>query len=123
VLEVASATRIRTPHHAALPFALMDTMTRPVPRPLLGVIAATVVAVAIAIGPGAALADPLDAASDSLVMAVGEHERRPIAPTQRDQLGLVLYGFMAFIVLAGGATLRRQLKGERPQSDGEFRWR
>jgi hypothetical protein len=35
----------------------------------------------------------------------------------------VLYGFMALIVVAGGATLRRQLKGERPQTDGEFRWR
>ena len=59
----------------------------------------------------------------SVTLAATEMERRPIAPTQRDQLGLVLYGFMALVVVAGGATLRRQLKGERPQSDGEFRWR
>jgi len=25
--------------------------------------------------------------------------------------------------VVGIATLRRQLKGERPQTDGEFRWR
>jgi hypothetical protein len=30
---------------------------------------------------------------------------------------------MALSLLAGIATMRRQLKGERPQTDGEFRWR
>jgi hypothetical protein len=101
----------------------MDTMPRPAHRPLLVVLAAALVAAALTIGPAEALADPLEGPTGTVALAVGEHERRPIAPTQRDQLGLVLYGFMAFLVLAGGATLRRQLKGERPQSDGEFRWR
>jgi hypothetical protein len=30
---------------------------------------------------------------------------------------------MGLGVVAGIATMRRQLKGDRPQSDGEFRWR
>jgi hypothetical protein len=98
----------------------MDTMTRRSPRPLL-VLVGAVLALAVALGTSsAALAED---ASDTLVLAAEERERRPIAPTQRDQLGLVLYGFMAVAVLAGGATLRRQLRGDRPQSDGEFRWR
>jgi hypothetical protein len=68
-------------------------------------------------------APALAEATDRVVIAAEERERRPIAQTPRDQLGLVLYGFLAFTVLAGGATLRRQLKGERPTADGEFRWR
>jgi hypothetical protein len=99
----------------------METSTRLVIRPLIVVLAALVAALLITGSPAAAAVD--DAAAGTTVMAVGEHERRPIAPTQRDQLGLVLYGFMAFLVLAGVATMRRQLKGERPQTDGEFRWR
>ena len=57
------------------------------------------------------------------LLAAEERERRPIAPTQRDQLGLLLYGVMAVVTLAGVATLRRQLRGDREQTDGEFRWR
>lgn len=66
-----------------------------------------------------ALADEVD----RVVIAAEEREKRPIAQTPRNQLGLVLYGFLAVTVLAGGVTLRRQLKGERPSADGEFRWR
>ena len=100
----------------------MDTFARPALRPLLAVLVAGLMAMLLL----TAAATPVLAAPDGdapTVLAAEERERRPIAPTQRDQLGLVLYGFMAVIVLAGGATLRRQLKGERPQTDGEFRWR
>lgn len=107
----------------ALPFAPMDTMTRRISRPLAATLLAALMTAVLA----AVLVTPA-AASDAggtatAVLAAGPNERRPIAPTQRDQLGLVLYGFMLLTVVAGGATLRRQLKGERPQSDGEFRWR
>jgi hypothetical protein len=99
----------------------MDTIisraSRPLAAALLAALMATVLAVAM---PAPAAADD---GSAVVVLAADQQERRPIAPTQRDQLGLVLYGFMLLVVAAGGATLRRQLKGERPQTDGEFRWR
>jgi len=100
----------------------MDTIIRRSSRTLTAAVASVLLAALLAIGSTPALADDAPTAG-STVLAVGEHERRPIAPTQRDQLGLVLYGLMALAVLAGGATLRRQLRGDRPQSDGEFRWR
>lgn len=52
----------------------------------------------------------------------GDH-RIPLVDTPRDRLGLVLIGVG---VIGGGLALanaRRQLKGERPQASGEFRWR
>lgn len=100
----------------------MDTTTRNPTRMLGLALSASVLALVAII----ALAGPVLATVDAgatVTLAAEERERRPIAPTQRDQLGLVLYGFMALTVLAGGATLRRQLKGQRPQTDGEFRWR
>ena len=103
--------------------APMDTIARPTLRPLTLVMAAALMVAALMLGATGASAATEDASERSVTLAVGDHERRPIAPTQRSQLGLVLYGFMALIVVAGGATLRRQLKGERPQTDGEFRWR
>lgn len=52
----------------------------------------------------------------------GDH-RVAIADTPRDRLGLLLLGAL---VLGGGyafVNARRQLKGERSQATGEFRWR
>ncbi|MFP4149605.1 MAG: hypothetical protein ACLFUG_09605 [Nitriliruptoraceae bacterium] len=52
-----------------------------------------------------------------------ETGRRALAETPRDRVGLVL---LAALVVGGGLALangRRQLKGERPQASGEFRWR
>ena len=105
--------------------SLMDTPTAPSPafRLLIGALA---LALALALIPTAtALADPSveGGASTTLVLSAEERERRPIAPTQRDQLGLVLYLLMGVGTVVGVATMRRQLKGERPQTDGEFRWR
>ena len=102
----------------------METTSHPSLRTLLVTLLAALAAVAVLLG---ATAAPVAASTDEepavVVLAAEERERRPIAPTQRDQLGLVLYGLMGLAVVAGFATLRRQLKGERPQSDGEFRWR
>lgn len=104
----------------ALPSPPMDLTTRPALRPLL-LLAAAALALALLLPAGSALAD--DGEASGVVLAAEERERRPIAPTQRDQLGLVLYGLMAVATIAAAATLRRQLRGDRPQSDGEFRWR
>lgn len=55
--------------------------------------------------------------------AAAEHERTPLVENQRDALGLVL---IASLVVMGGAAFansRRQMKGERPQASGKFRWR
>ena len=96
---------------------------RAVPGTLLVALLAALATVAMLL----VLTAPASAGTDDdrtvAVLAAEERERRPIAPTQRDQLGLVLYGLMALATVAGVATLRRQLKGERPQSDGEVRWR
>jgi hypothetical protein len=101
----------------------MDIRTlRPARSLTLAVGAAVLALMTVLALTGPALA-ATDEAGTSVTLAAEERERRPIAPTQRDQLGLLLYGFMVLAVLAGGATLRRQLKGERPQTDGEFRWR
>jgi hypothetical protein len=103
----------------------MDTargMTRTLPL-LLGALA---LALIIAFTPvTAALASPSadGEGGETLVLAAEERDRRPIAPTQRDQLGLLLYALMGIAVVVGVATMRRQLKGDRPQTDGEFRWR
>ncbi len=107
----------------ALDFAAMDTTSRHLDRAKsLGtaLLAALILTVMLAT-PAFADVDPHG--SSPAVLAVGDHERRPIAPTQRDQLGLVLYAFMAVVTVATIATMRRQMRGERPQSDGEFRWR
>ena len=50
-------------------------------------------------------------------------ERIQIAETPRDRIGLILF---AALIAGGGlafANARRQMKGERPQATGEFRWR
>ena len=108
----------------ALPSATMDIIMRRSTNPIAAAIVAAVVTAALVVGLSATAAAADEApVAGAATLAVGDHERRPIAPTQRDQLGLVLYGFMAIITVAGIATMRRQLKGERPQTDGEFRWR
>ena len=100
----------------------MHTMTHAhAPVRALLALAAGLLAVALVLGGTAAPAAAV--AEDATVLAAEERERRPIAPTQRDQLGLLLYGVMAVVALAGVATLRRQLRGDREQTDGEFRWR
>lgn len=99
----------------------MHTMTRSPARSARALAAAMLALTLMLLSTGAPAA--LAAPEDPVVLAAEERERRPIAPTQRDQLGLVLYGVMAVVALAGVATLRRQLRGDREQTDGEFRWR
>ncbi len=88
--------------------------------PLRSRAAAGVLAASLLLAPTVATAAP----GDAVVIAAGEeHTRRPLAESPRDQLALVLYGLLALATVLGFGTLRRQLRGEREQSDGEFRWR
>jgi hypothetical protein len=91
--------------------------TRPAPRR-----AAVLVTAALLLPPAVAVAAPADAAPAVLAAAEG-HSRRALAETPRDQFALVLYGLLGLATVAGIGTLRRQLRGEHEQSDGEFRWR
>ena len=81
--------------------------------------AAGALAAALLLAPAVAVATP----GDTAVLAAEERTRRPLAESPRDQLALVLYGLLGLGAVAGFGTLRRQLRGEREQSDGEFRWR
>jgi len=95
-------------------------------RGLAAAVVALALALTLAVAPAtAALAQDVVGQDGvpATVLAAEERERRPIAPTQRDQLGLLLYALMGLTVVVGFATMRRQLKGDRPQTDGEFRWR
>jgi hypothetical protein len=84
---------------------------------LVALLALTLLAV-----PVLAVDEPVD---DGGIETVVEDEsgRRALADNPRDRLGLLL---LTALVVAGGLALangRRQLKGERPQASGEFRWR
>ncbi len=61
--------------------------------------------------------DPAPATSDD-----GDH-RIGLVDTPRDRFGLIMW---TLLFVGGGAAFlnaRRQLKGEREQATGEFRWR
>ncbi|MFO7778912.1 MAG: hypothetical protein R6V28_11210 [Nitriliruptoraceae bacterium] len=102
----------------------MNAFTRSWTLVIVALVALTLLA-----GPAAAQVEGLSvlAAEDTVDETTenGESEsgRRPLADSPRDRLGLLL---LAALVIGGGAALangRRQLKGERPQASGEFRWR
>lgn len=76
------------------------------------------------------------AAAAALTLAVGpvyaaedtgqgseEGQRIELAESPRDRLGLILLGALVVGGGLGVTNARRQLKGERPQATGEFRWR
>lgn len=52
-----------------------------------------------------------------------EGERIPIAETPRDRIGLIMLAALLFGGGAAAVNARRQLKGQRPQATGDFRWR
>jgi hypothetical protein len=65
-----------------------------------------------------------DAPVDEQEPAANDDDHRiGLVDTPRDRFGLLLLGVL---VIGGGAAVinaRRQLKGEREQATGEFRWR
>lgn len=90
-------------------------------RKLVLLAGATLVALTLAVGPVLAVED--DADTGGVEAPADEGGRIPLAENNRDLLGLFLLGSL---VAGGGLALanaRRQLKGERPQASGEFRWR
>jgi hypothetical protein len=46
-----------------------------------------------------------------------------LAETPRDRIGLIMLGALLVGGWLAASNARRQLKGERPQATGEFRWR
>jgi hypothetical protein len=93
------------------------------PRRATARLAAVLAAGALALAPTAALAAPLTLAADPVSESEGESGRRPVAETPRDQLGLIVLGALAAAAALGVGNARRQLRGERPKADGQFRWR
>jgi hypothetical protein len=93
-------------------------------RKLTLLVGATLVALLLVAGPVTAVEESPDGESTEAPGGHGDDGGRiEIAATPRDRLGLLLLGSLA---AAGGlafANGRRQLKGERPQASGEFRWR
>jgi hypothetical protein len=87
-------------------------------RKLTTTAAAAVLALALSVGPVFAVEE-----EPAPAPAQEEGGRIVLVEEPRDILALVLFGAL---LAAGGIGLmnaRRQLKGERPQATGEFRWR
>lgn len=90
----------------------MDRTTR-----LLVLVSAVLTALLLVAAPAAATEGGGGGAGD------GEREKIELPSQPRDQVGLII-----IIMLGAGALLaldnaRRQLKGERKQASGEWRWR
>jgi len=86
------------------------------PRKLALTLSAAVASVGLLAGPAIAVDADTEPAGD-------EDRRISMADTPRDRLGLILLGAL---VTAGGVAFvngRKQLKGERDQASGDFRWR
>ncbi len=85
-------------------------------RRLLTVTCALLLALVLAVG-------PVHATEGGGEGGEGGVEKIELPERPRDQLALLLVGFL---ILGGVFALdnaRRQLKGERDQASGEFRWR
>lgn len=98
----------------------MNASRKLAPRSLARTVALTLSAAVITLG---LLAGPAIAVDEDPAPAGDENGRITLAETPRDRLGLLLLG--ALFVGGGIAFVngRRQLKGERDQASGEFRWR
>lgn len=94
----------------------MDTI-----RKLTLLVGAALLALSLVAGPAFAVdeATPQAAATEQ----DDEGGRIPLADSPRDRVGLILLGSLVAAGAFGWIGMRRQLKGERSQTDGEFRWR
>lgn len=109
----------------------MSAHRTPARRARLRSLTAALAAVgALALAPTAVLAAPAAPDAPIVVAVEGTEEpgseeggRRPIAETPRDVLALVMLASLLGAAGIGLANARRQLRGERPEADGRFRWR
>lgn len=53
----------------------------------------------------------------------GEPAKIQLPDSPRDQVGLILLGLSGLAVVAAGANALQQLRGRRPTTSGEWRWR
>lgn len=111
---------------------IASALSTPRPRArAVGLLAAAALALVLTPAPALAADDPggedpaVEETTDAIegVDAAEEGGRITMAETPRDRVGLVLLGFLVVITFGAAITMRRQLKGERPQATGEFRWR
>jgi hypothetical protein len=102
-------------------------LTRSVPRARASrLLAATAIAVSLSAAPALAAEDPVAEDGGEIVeegAAEEEAGKIQLAETPRDRVGLIVLGFLGAITVGAAMTTSRQLKGERPQASGEFRWR
>ncbi|MEX1177996.1 MAG: hypothetical protein WEB09_06005 [Nitriliruptor sp.] len=109
----------------------MDTspaLTRPVLRARASrLLAASAIALSLSAAPAFAAEDPVaedgGAIEEEGATEEAEGGKIEVAETPRDRVGLLVLGFLGAITVGAAVTSARQLKGERPQASGEFRWR
>lgn len=90
--------------------------------------AAAFAAVVLVAGPVSAAEEaPAEGGAETTEAPAGDHGeeggKKAMAETPRQQVGLLLLGALGVGAWLAGSNARRQLKGERPQATGEFRWR
>jgi hypothetical protein len=93
----------------------MDTL-----RKLTLLVSAAMLAMALTAGPAFAVEDGAD---DATTTQEDDDGRVALADSPRDRVGLLLLGALFAAAGLGFVNARRQLKGERSQASGEFRWR
>lgn len=79
------------------------------------VLSAAVLAMALAVGPAFA--------AESGGGGEGEGGKIELATNQHEFVGLILLGALGIGGIAALINARKQLRGERKQATGEFRWR
>lgn len=89
-------------------------------RKLTLLVGAALLAVSLVAGPVLAVEDGAEEAPTSQEEDDGRLE---LAESPRDRVGLLLLGALFAAAGIGFLGMRRQLKGEHSQADGEFRWR
>ncbi len=86
--------------------------------------AATVLGLTLSAAPALAAEDVVSEGGEEAAEAEAEGGGKiQLAEGPRDRVGLIVLGFLGAITVGGGITAARQLRGQRPQASGEFRWR
>lgn len=89
-------------------------------RKLTLLVGAAMLALALTAGPVLAVEE---APEDAPATQEEDDGRIALADSPRDRVGLILLAALFAAAGIGFVNARRQLKGERSQASGEFRWR